>query len=120
MKILVTGVKGQLGYDVMKVLHQRDAACLGADIEDFDITDAAATAAFIERYAPDAVIHCSAYTAVDRAEEEAALCESMWTGRAISRQPAKKSALKWFISALIMYSPALASAFMKQMILLGR
>ena len=75
MKILVTGVKGQLGYDVMKVLHQRDAACLGADIEDFDITDAAATAAFIERYAPDAVIHCSAYTAVDRAEEEAALCE---------------------------------------------
>ena len=75
MKILVTGVKGQLGYDVMKVLHQRDAACLGADIEDFDITDAAATAAFIERYSPDAVIHCSAYTAVDRAEEEAALCE---------------------------------------------
>ena len=75
MKILVTGVKGQLGYDVMQVLHQRDAACLGADIEDFDITDAAATAAFIERYAPDAVIHCSAYTAVDRAEEEAALCE---------------------------------------------
>lgn len=75
MKILVTGVKGQLGYDVMKVLHQRDAACLGADIKDFDITDAAATAAFIERYAPDAVIHCSAYTAVDRAEEEAALCE---------------------------------------------
>lgn len=75
MKILVTGVKGQLGYDVMKVLHQRDTACLGADIEDFDITDAAATAAFIECYAPDAVIHCSAYTAVDRAEEEAALCE---------------------------------------------
>ena len=121
MKILVTGVKGQLGYDVMKVLHQRDAACLGADIEDFDITDAAATAAFIERYAPDAVIHCSAYTAVDRAEEEAAyVSESMWTGRAISRQPAKKSALKWFISAPIMCSPALASTFTKQMILLGR
>ena len=75
MKILVTGVKGQLGYDVMKVLHQRGAECLGADIEEFDITDAAATASFIERYAPDAVIHCSAYTAVDRAEDDPALCE---------------------------------------------
>ena len=68
MKILVTGVKGQLGYDVMKVLGQRN-------IEEFDITDAAATTAFIERYAPDAVIHCSAYTAVDRAENDPALCE---------------------------------------------
>ena len=70
MKILVTGVKGQLGYDVMKVLGQRKIECLGADIEEFDITDAAATTAFIERYAPDAVIHCSAYTAVDRAEDD--------------------------------------------------
>ena len=75
MKILVTGVKGQLGYDVMKVLGQRKIECLGADIEEFDITDAAATTAFIERYAPDAVIHCSAYTAVDRAEDDPALCE---------------------------------------------
>ncbi len=74
MKILVTGVGGQLGYDVMKVLHQRKIDCLGADIKDFDITDAAATARFIEDYAPDTVIHCSAYTAVDRAEEEADLC----------------------------------------------
>ena len=45
MKILVTGVKGQLGYDVMKVLGQRKIECLGADIEEFDITDAAATTA---------------------------------------------------------------------------
>ena len=75
MKILVTGVKGQLGYDVMKVLGQRKIEYLGADIEEFDITDAAATTAFIERYAPDAVIHCSAYTAVDRAEDDPALCE---------------------------------------------
>ncbi|MDD3192694.1 MAG: dTDP-4-dehydrorhamnose reductase [Oscillospiraceae bacterium] len=74
MKILVTGVKGQLGYDVMKVLHQRGIECLGADIEDFDITDKAATLAFIERYAPDVVIHCSAYTAVDRAQEDPELC----------------------------------------------
>ena len=40
MKVLVTGVKGQLGYDVMKVLKSRNIECLGADIEEFDITDA--------------------------------------------------------------------------------
>lgn len=52
MKILVTGVKGQLGYDVMQVLHQRDAACLGADIEDFDITDAAGYRRFYRTLCP--------------------------------------------------------------------
>lgn len=77
MKILVTGVKGQLGYDVMNVLRQRQIDCLGADLEDFDITDEAATTAFITNYRPDAVIHCSAYTAVDRAEEDAARCEQV-------------------------------------------
>ena len=39
MKVLVTGVKGQLGFDVMKVLNKRGIDCLGADIEEFDITD---------------------------------------------------------------------------------
>ncbi len=77
MKILVTGVKGQLGYDVMNVLRQRQIDCLGADLEDFDITDEAATTAFIINYRPDAVIHCSAYTAVDRAEEDAVRCEKV-------------------------------------------
>ena len=38
MKILVTGVKGQLGYDVMKVLAERKIEAVGADIEEFDIT----------------------------------------------------------------------------------
>lgn len=77
MKILVTGVKGQLGYDVMNILRQRQIDCLGADLEDFDITDEAATTAFIINYRPDAVIHCSAYTAVDRAEEDAVRCEQV-------------------------------------------
>ena len=65
MKVLVTGVKGQLGYDVMKVLKARGIDCLGADIEEFDITDADMTRRFITDYNPDAVVHCSAYTAVD-------------------------------------------------------
>lgn len=77
MKVLVTGVKGQLGYDVMKVLQARGIDCLGADIEVFDITDAKATTEFIKTYQPDAVIHCSAYTAVDKAEDNPELCEAV-------------------------------------------
>lgn len=77
MKILVTGVKGQLGYDVMKVLKERNIECLGADIDEFDITDAQTTSAFITGYHPDSVIHCSAYTAVDKAEDNAELCRAV-------------------------------------------
>lgn len=69
MKVLVTGVKGQLGYDVCKVLAQRGIEHLGVDIEDFDITDVSATEKYIQNYAPDVVIHCSAWTAVDAAED---------------------------------------------------
>lgn len=74
MKVLVTGVGGQLGYDVMKVLRERNIDCIGADLKEFDITDFAAAHRFIKSYQPDAVIHCSAYTAVDRAEDEPELC----------------------------------------------
>ena len=74
MKILVTGVNGQLGYDVVKVLNARRIECRGVDIGDFDITDRAAAADYIKSYAPDAVIHCAAYTAVDRAEDDRETC----------------------------------------------
>ena len=69
MKVLVTGVKGQLGYDVCRVLAQRGVEHLGADLEEFDITDQQATHDFIAKYHPDAVVHCSAWTAVDAAED---------------------------------------------------
>ncbi len=74
MKILVTGAKGQLGSDICRRLAACGIPARGVDIEDFDITDAEAAMAYITEYAPDAVIHCSAFTAVDRAEEEAELC----------------------------------------------
>jgi len=74
MKILVTGVKGQLGYDVCRILSARQIEYRGVDIEDFDITDRVATERFIADYRPDAIIHCSAYTAVDRAEDDALRC----------------------------------------------
>jgi len=75
MNILVTGLNGQLGYDVCRILSARGIENRGVDIEDFDITDADAVNAYIRSYRPDAIIHCSAYTAVDKAEDDAERCE---------------------------------------------
>lgn len=74
MKVLVTGVAGQLGYDVIKELNKRNIECLGIDKADVDLIDFKATEEFITNYKPDAVIHCAAYTAVDKAEDEQGLC----------------------------------------------
>ena len=70
MKILVTGVNGQLGHDVIEVLTARGITCKGVDIADFDLTNQEAVSSYIRDYAPTAVIHCAAYTAVDKAESE--------------------------------------------------
>lgn len=77
MKVLVTGVHGQLGFDVVKELTSRGIEAVGADIDDFDITDEGETSDFITNIKPDAVIHCAAYTAVDRAEDDAETCRKV-------------------------------------------
>ena len=74
MKVLVTGANGQLGYDVVKQLQKQNIECFGAARNDFDITDFTATEKFIVNYMPDVVIHCAAYTAVDKVEDEQGLC----------------------------------------------
>ncbi len=74
MKVLVTGANGQLGYDVVKELQKQNIVCCGATRKDFDIVDFEATEKFITNYMPDVVIHCAAYTAVDKAEDEQGLC----------------------------------------------
>ena len=74
MKVLVTGINGQLGHDVMGELKKRGYEAVGVDIEEMDITDAQCVKRVITQAAPEAVVHCSAYTAVDRAEEEVELC----------------------------------------------
>lgn len=70
MKVLVTGVKGQLGYDVVNELNKRKHEAIGVDIEEMDITDFASVDKVIKTASPDAVIHCAAWTAVDAAEDE--------------------------------------------------
>lgn len=69
MKILVTGVKGQLGHDVVDELVKRNHKAFGVDIEDMDITDMDSVNKVIKEINPDAVIHCAAWTAVDAAED---------------------------------------------------
>ena len=70
MKVLVTGVKGQLGFDVMRELSKRGIEGVGVDIDEMDITDFESVDSVITEAAPDAVIHCAAWTAVDAAEDE--------------------------------------------------
>ena len=70
MKVLVTGVKGQLGYDVVNELEKQNIEAVGVDIEEMDITDSASVNKVIKEVNPDVVIHCAAWTAVDAAEDE--------------------------------------------------
>ena len=75
MKVFVTGVGGQLGYDVMNELKRRGHEAIGSDIIDtadiqLDITDRAAVEKVLYDIKPDVVIHCAAWTAVDAAEDE--------------------------------------------------
>lgn len=88
MKILVTGVAGQLGHDVMNELAKRGHEAIGSDIApeysgivdntavttlpyvSMDITDSVAVESKISELHPDAVVHCAAWTAVDAAEDE--------------------------------------------------
>lgn len=88
MKVLVTGVSGQLGHDVMNELYKRGIEGIGSGMEasyggaqdgspvvsmeyvQLDITDFEAVKQVVESIRPDAIIHCAAWTAVDAAEDE--------------------------------------------------
>lgn len=77
MKVFVTGVKGQLGHDVMDELAKRKIDAIGVDIEKMNIIDEEQVRQVITDAKPDAVIHCAAYTAVDAAEDQEELCRSV-------------------------------------------
>lgn len=77
MRVLVTGVKGQLGYDVMNELESRGLLGIGVGKEEMDITNADKVEEVIEDSKIDAVIHCAAYTAVDAAEDNEKICRKV-------------------------------------------
>jgi dTDP-4-dehydrorhamnose reductase/dTDP-4-dehydrorhamnose 3,5-epimerase len=68
IKVLVTGAKGQLGYDVVERLNLLGMEAIGVDIDDLDINE------YLQKLKPDVVVHCAAYTAVDKAEDEKEKC----------------------------------------------
>lgn len=71
MKVFITGARGQLGSDLMTECAKRGIEAIGVDIQEMDITDAESVKRVMNELAPfDAVIHCAAHTAVDRAEDE--------------------------------------------------
>lgn len=74
MKVLVTGGSGQLGFDVCRELTARGIEYAAPSSIEMDITNEAAVNSVVCNYHPDAVIHCAAHTAVDKAESEKELC----------------------------------------------
>ena len=74
MRVLLTGYSGQLGHDAAAELTRRQISFLGVTSREMDLTRAEQVEAVMMDYRPDAVLHCAAYTAVDRAEEEPERC----------------------------------------------
>lgn len=71
--ILITGILGQLGYDLSKELTKRGVEFIAPSLEELELTTESGAKNFILDKKPDTVIHCAAYTAVDKAESEAEL-----------------------------------------------
>ncbi len=70
MMIIITGILGQLGYDVAKELTKRGVEYVAPSLEELELTTEAGAKDFILAKKPEMVIHCAAYTAVDKAESE--------------------------------------------------
>ncbi|MCH6267003.1 dTDP-4-dehydrorhamnose reductase [Neobacillus citreus] len=74
MKILVTGYTGQLGYDVVREGQSRGFEIIGVGSKDFNITDELVVNDYVKNLNPNVIIHCAAYTAVDKAEDDKENC----------------------------------------------
>lgn len=74
MKVLVTGYTGQLGFDVVREGFERGFEMMGIGSNELNITDEQSVSQFVKEMKPDAIIHCAAYTAVDKAEDDKENC----------------------------------------------
>ena len=77
MKVLVTGYAGQLGYDTVRQLEARGIECRGVDMADFNLIDGPAVKEYVRSYRPDVIVHCAAYTNVDKAESAPEVCAAV-------------------------------------------
>ena len=76
MKVLVTGSAGMPGSAALRELEDRGMQVLGVDAPEFDVTQEAQVRRLVEDTCPDAILHCAAYTNMDKAESEPAACAS--------------------------------------------
>lgn len=70
MAVLVTGAKGMLGQDLCPIFEDAGYEVIETDVDTLDITNAEQVKQVLEEYKPEIVIHCAAYTNVDKAEED--------------------------------------------------
>lgn len=70
MKVIVTGADGQLGQDVVKLLHKKEYEVYGANRAVLDVSNESAVIDYVNEIKPNVIIHCAAYTNVDKAEED--------------------------------------------------
>lgn len=96
MKILVTGYNGQLGFDVVNNGLNQGFEMIGTTREELDITDRELVTYRINKIRPDAIIHCAAYTNVDKAEDDQVTCWDVnVNGTANLAEAAKKTNSKF-------------------------
>lgn len=76
MRFLVTGARGQLGSACCAAIQHTGHDCRGVDLEDGDLADSDVAPALLAAIAPERVLHCAAFTAVDRAEEQREAAEA--------------------------------------------
>lgn len=100
MKIFVTGATGQVGSQVRKILEQQRNQVIAPTVEQLDLLDFSAVTQLVEYEKPSAVIHCAAYTAVDKAESERELCKALNTDVTVNlaRLSEKCGAIFTFVS----------------------
>nr|WP_313120162.1 dTDP-4-dehydrorhamnose reductase [Proteiniclasticum ruminis] len=77
LKFMVTGGNGQLGHDVVLKLKELNINVIAPGRDDFDLTNREQIQKYIFKEKPDVIIHCAAYTAVDKAEDEKDICYSI-------------------------------------------
>ena len=77
MKILVTGANGMLGQDLCPILEDEGHEVIETDVNDLDITDKNMVEKVLKEHKPEVVIHCAAYTNVDKAESEPEIAQKI-------------------------------------------
>ncbi|WP_077358723.1 dTDP-4-dehydrorhamnose reductase [Virgibacillus halodenitrificans] len=98
MKVLVTGYTGQLGHDVVREGKLRGINMIGIGREDLDIANEVEVYQYVQKTNPDVIIHCAAYTAVDKAEDDKETC---WNVNVLGTKYIAKAAKK--VNTKLMY-----------------